>query len=102
MAPWTPFPHAGEFRHDAASLPRLWDRLHGGDAEPLPKDEAVLAAAIRQGIGMPYGCKDGACGSCKCKLVTGQVQQSNFQRKALSEDEEAQGFVIKNVKTNFM
>ena len=57
-------------------------------------DESLLAAGIRQGIGLPYGCKDGACGSCKCKLVAGQVRQSNFQRKALSEDEEAQGFVL--------
>ena len=57
-------------------------------------DESLLAAGIRQGIGLPYGCKDGACGSCKCKLVSGQVAQSNFQRKALSEDEEAQGFVL--------
>jgi CDP-4-dehydro-6-deoxyglucose reductase len=56
--------------------------------------ESLLAAGIRQGIGLPYGCKDGACGSCKCKLVSGQVQQSNFQRKALSEEEEAQGFVL--------
>lgn len=29
--------------------------------------EAILAAAIRSGVGLPYGCKDGACGSCKCK-----------------------------------
>ena len=56
--------------------------------------ESLLAAGIRQGIGLPYGCKDGACGSCKCKLVSGQVQHSNFQRKALSEEEEAQGFVL--------
>ena len=56
--------------------------------------ESLLAAGIRQGIGLPYGCKDGACGSCKCKLVSGHVQHSNFQRKALSEDEEAQGLVL--------
>ncbi len=56
--------------------------------------ESLLAAGIRQGIGLPYGCKDGACGSCKCKLVSGQVQQSDFQRKALSEEEEGQGFVL--------
>src|SRR5687767_15431612 len=36
-------------------------------------DEAILPAAIRQGIGMPYGCKDGACGSCKCKKLEGIV-----------------------------
>jgi len=56
--------------------------------------ESLLAAGIRQGIGLPYGCKDGACGSCKCKLIIGQVAHSNFQRKALSEEEEAQGFVL--------
>ena len=26
-------------------------------------DETLLMAGLRQGIGLPYGCKDGACGS---------------------------------------
>ena len=56
--------------------------------------EAVLAAGIRQGIGLPYGCKDGACGSCKCKLLTGTVTHGPHQLKALSLDEEAAGFVL--------
>ena len=34
----------------------------------VESDEAILPAAIRQGIGLPYGCRDGACGSCKSKL----------------------------------
>ena len=60
-------------------------------AEP---DEPLLAAAIRQGIGLPYGCRDGACGSCKSRLVEGRVQQGAHQDKALSADEEAQGLVL--------
>lgn len=56
--------------------------------------EAVLAAGIRQGIGLPYGCKDGACGSCKCKLVSGSVVHGPHQLKALSVEEEASGFVL--------
>jgi CDP-4-dehydro-6-deoxyglucose reductase len=60
-------------------------------AEP---DEALLAAGIRQGIGLPYGCKDGACGSCKCKLVSGSVVHGPHQSKALSADEEAAGYVL--------
>ena len=60
-------------------------------AEP---DEALLAAGIRQGIGLPYGCKDGACGSCKCKLVSGTVVHGPHQSKALSADEEAAGYVL--------
>ncbi|KRC04167.1 CDP-6-deoxy-delta-3,4-glucoseen reductase [Hydrogenophaga sp. Root209] len=57
-------------------------------------DEAMLAAGIRQGIGLPYGCKDGACGSCKCKLVSGSVVHGPHQPKALSADEEAAGYVL--------
>ncbi|MCU0763433.1 MAG: CDP-6-deoxy-delta-3,4-glucoseen reductase, partial [Hydrogenophaga sp.] len=60
-------------------------------AEPA---EAMLAAGIRQGIGLPYGCKDGACGSCKCRLVRGTVVHGPHQSKALSADEEAAGFVL--------
>jgi CDP-4-dehydro-6-deoxyglucose reductase len=56
--------------------------------------ETVLAAAIRQGIGLPYGCKDGACGSCKCKKLEGQVSHGPHQSKALSEQEEAQGLML--------
>ncbi len=56
--------------------------------------EAMLAAGIRQGIGLPYGCKDGACGSCKCKLVSGTVHHGPRQQKALSTQEEAAGFVL--------
>ncbi len=56
--------------------------------------EAMLAAGIRQGIGLPYGCKDGACGSCKCKKLSGTVVHGPHQQKALSDEEEAQGYVL--------
>jgi CDP-4-dehydro-6-deoxyglucose reductase len=56
--------------------------------------EVILAAGIRQGIGLPYGCKDGACGSCKCKLISGQVRHGPHQAKALSAEEEASGHVL--------
>ena len=57
-------------------------------------DEALLAAAIRQGIGLPYGCKDGACGSCKCKKLSGDVEIGPHQSKALSAEEQLAGFVL--------
>ena len=56
--------------------------------------EHLLAAAIRQGIGLPYGCKDGACGSCKCKMLEGRVTHGPHQLKALSLEEEASGFIL--------
>ena len=57
-------------------------------------DEAILAAGIRAGIGLPYGCKDGACGSCKCKKLSGTVVHGPHQSKALSEEEEAAGLIL--------
>ncbi|MCO5123631.1 MAG: hypothetical protein M9915_07805 [Rhizobacter sp.] len=45
MAKWTAFPYdSAEYTYDAAALKKKWARLHAGDAEPLPKDDKVLAA----------------------------------------------------------
>lgn len=60
----------------------------------VERDETLLSAAIRQGIGLPYGCKDGACGSCKSKLLEGRVIHGAHQAKALSIDEENAGLVL--------
>ena len=61
------------------------------EAQP---NEYLLVAAIRQGIGLPYGCKDGACGACKCKKISGEVTHNNDIKKALSADEESAGMVL--------
>src|SRR5471032_3380336 len=57
-------------------------------------DETVLAAAIRAGVGLPYGCKNGACGSCKGKVVSGSVQHKAHQERALTPDEAAAGYSL--------
>jgi len=44
MVKWTAFPQAGEFNFDSANIKRHWDRLHAGDAEPLPKEPKLLEA----------------------------------------------------------
>ncbi len=60
----------------------------------VDRDEPVLQAAIRQGIGLPYGCKDGACGSCKSRLLEGRVIHGVHQLKALSPAEEEAGLIL--------
>jgi CDP-4-dehydro-6-deoxyglucose reductase len=65
-----------------------------GRAFSVEPSETLLAGGIRQGVGLPYGCKDGACGSCKCKKVSGTVVHGNHQEKALSAAEEAAGMVL--------
>ena len=65
-----------------------------GRAFSVEATETLLAGGIRQGIGLPYGCKDGACGSCKCKKISGTVIHGNHQDKALSAAEEVAGMVL--------
>ena len=57
----------------------------------IEEGESVLAAALRQGYVLPYGCKNGACGSCKGKLLEGELDYGVYQKKALPDEEKAQG-----------
>jgi len=58
-----------------------------GDREP------VLLAALRQGLHLRHGCKSGGCGTCKARLVDGEVNLPPGLM-ALSHDEEADGWVL--------
>ena len=60
----------------------------------VERDEPILTAAIRAGIGLPYGCKDGACGTCKSRLLEGRVIHGAHQLKALSVAEEDAGLIL--------
>ncbi len=57
-------------------------------------DETILAAAIRNGVGLPYGCKNGACGSCKGKLVDGSVTLGTHQERALPPADQQSGHTL--------
>ena len=54
-------------------------------------DETVLDAALRAGLDLPYSCRDGVCGTCRAKLVCGQVSQENAD---LSQKEIDAGYVL--------
>lgn len=60
----------------------------------VARDEPILVAALRAGVGLPYGCRDGACGSCKSRLIEGRVIHGAHQLKALSVSEEEAGFIL--------
>ena len=38
---------------------------------PCDADETVLQAAMRADLMIPYGCRNGACGTCKGKILAG-------------------------------
>jgi CDP-4-dehydro-6-deoxyglucose reductase len=56
----------------------------------VESDETILAAALRAGIGLPYGCKSGTCGTCKASCVDGTWTQGPHAATALTEAEAAQ------------
>lgn len=57
--------------------------------------ETVADAAYRQGINIPLDCRDGACGTCKCKAESGRYDLGeNFIEDALSQDEIEEGYVL--------
>ena len=56
--------------------------------------ETLLDAGLRQGINLPYECRNGGCGVCKCTVLQGQVDPGLYQPSALSAEELSQGKVL--------
>ena len=57
-------------------------------------DETILEAALRQGLTLPYGCRGGVCGSCRGRVLSGEVEHGKAQLDALSEAERAAGLAL--------
>lgn len=68
--------------------------LHGRSSTfPLARDGAgILDAALTVRADAPYACKGGVCGTCRARLVSGEVRMD--QNYALEPDEVAAGFVL--------
>ena len=62
-----------------------------GHVFQVEPDETVLTAALRQGFTLPYGCKNGACGTCKGTIVSGTVDYGVYQDQALTAQERTLG-----------
>jgi CDP-4-dehydro-6-deoxyglucose reductase, E3 len=64
---------------------------NSGHSFNVRPSQTVLQAAIDAGINLPYGCRNGACGSCKAKLVSGKVFHNDYQSSAMTDAELAAG-----------
>ena len=59
---------------------------------PVAEGEAILDAALRAGMDLPYACKGGMCSTCRAKVVEGKVEMAlNY---SLEPWEIAAGFVL--------
>jgi CDP-4-dehydro-6-deoxyglucose reductase len=57
-------------------------------------DQSVLEAALNASLNLPHSCKGGNCGSCRARLLQGEIYYPNGRPLGLSETEAAEGFVL--------
>jgi CDP-4-dehydro-6-deoxyglucose reductase len=62
--------------------------------ETQDDDDTVLEAALREGFVIAYGCRNGACGTCKGKVLEGTVDYGVYQESTLPESDKAQGYAL--------
>src|SRR5258707_14146794 len=65
-----------------------------GHRFPAQDGLSILQSALDAGLVLPYGCRDGACGSCKGKLVDGRIDYGRYSEKALTAQEREQGYAL--------
>lgn len=89
------FLHAGIVADDQGEIMSYQITVQpSGRAFSAEAGETLLDAGLRQGLILPYGCKDGACGACKGKVVSGTVDHGKSQPHALTDDEKAAGMTL--------
>jgi len=63
-------------------------------AVEVPDGGLILDSALEAGVPYPHGCRSGRCGSCKSRLVEGEVQMLPHTRFALTDAEKADGLIL--------
>jgi CDP-4-dehydro-6-deoxyglucose reductase len=65
-----------------------------GKTFTVKEGESVLTAALRQGVMLPYSCKNGTCGSCKGIVQSGEVHYPFHPPLALERPDIAEGYAL--------
>ncbi|MGO4741693.1 2Fe-2S iron-sulfur cluster-binding protein [Bosea sp. 2KB_26] len=70
------------------TLPQLGRRI------PIAAEQTILQAALEAGVPYPHGCRSGRCGSCKSRLISGDVELGKHSPFALTEEDQANGLIL--------
>jgi NAD(P)H-flavin reductase/ferredoxin len=65
-----------------------------GTAVPVRPGQTLLEAALAGGVAMPYGCRVGGCGTCRCRLLRGRVRELTESAYLLDESDLAAGTIL--------
>ncbi len=68
--------------------------LPSGHKFTVKLNETLLGAALNAGFALPYGCRNGACGACKGKVLAGSVDYGVHQDGALTHEEKLKGLAL--------
>lgn len=66
----------------------------GGQTFSVGADETVLDAALRQGVDIAYGCRQGRCSTCKYMIEEGEVDLGEASAYSLPDSEREQGWAL--------
>jgi NAD(P)H-flavin reductase/ferredoxin len=91
LLPWLPPKRRGAERY---MLVRPDNRI-----VPVREGDTLLDAALREGIALPFDCRNGGCGECKATLRAGSVDFGRYQPGVLSAAERAAGKILPCVCT---
>ena len=69
-------------------------KLADGAEYRCAEDDTLLRAGLRAGLGLPYECNAGSCGTCKVDLLEGQIRSLRPDAPGLAERDRAKGRVL--------
>jgi CDP-4-dehydro-6-deoxyglucose reductase len=94
LYPSKPLHYAPKSIHKTSDMTYKITLTTSGHTFEAEENECVLDAALKAGFSLPYGCRNGACGSCLGTLVNGEVRYDDRNRSALNEEREQAGGML--------
>ncbi|GAB1385912.1 hypothetical protein MASR1M59_10600 [Melaminivora sp.] len=89
LLPWWP----PRFSRKASATHQVLVQGEAGASQTIAvrAGETILDAGLRQGLALPYECRNGGCGLCLCSVEQGPYEQRPYQKSALSDADQAAG-----------
>src|SRR5882672_4647439 len=58
------------------------------------EDRPILEAALDAGLNLPHSCKSGHCGSCRARLIAGEIHYPNGPPLGITAEEAQCGDIL--------
>lgn len=68
--------------------------VNSGATFTIRCDDIILDGALAQGISLPHQCRGASCGTCKARVIEGEVDHGWSLGDALSDEEKSRGYCL--------